>query len=326
MKFNHLLGLFTGLIIVFAVFAWVGIAPVISILTETGWPILIVCVFFVPEILLGTEAWRRLFPADRRPRFSTTALATWIGSSINTFLPVAGIGGEIVKARLLGKWAGDASIAYSTTIVDKTVQAIALLLSGLIGILALTLLISNPVIIWSAAAGALLLALGIAGFIAVQLAGSVAWLAKWTNWGPLKRLQSLQDHAENMDNEIAEMYRRPGALGVSTLLRLAGRLLLFGEVMVVGHLIGVDIGWLEALMITTLVVGLRGISFFIPAGLGIQEVGFVLVGSLMGYSGETMLTISLAARVRETLPDLPAFLWWQQIEGRAVWARRTGSS
>lgn len=324
MKLPHLLGLFTGLVIVFAVFAWVGIAPVVSILAETGWPILIVCIFFIPEILLNTEAWRRLYPAGRIPGFGATALATWIGSSINTFLPVAGIGGEIVKARLLGKWAGDNSIAYSTTIVDKTVQAIALLLSGMIGIAALMLLVSDPVVIWGAAAGAALLALGITGFIAVQLAGSVGWIAKWTERGPLRRFRGLQAHAQNIDSEIAEMYRRPGALLTSTLLRLAARLLLLGEVMVVGHLMGVGIGWLEAVMITTLVVGLRGISFFIPAGIGVQEVGFVLVGALMGYSGETMLTISLAARVRETLPDLPAFLWWQQLEGRAVWARRSG--
>ncbi len=71
-----------------------------------------------------------------------------------------------------------------------------------------------------------------------------------------------------------------------------------------------------------LVDGLRGVSFAVPAGIGVQEGGYIGIGILLGMPAELMLAISLATRVREIVPNIPFLIAWQHAEGRAWWRRR----
>ena len=84
---------------------------------------------------------------------------------------------------------------------------------------------------------------------------------------------------------------------------------------------GAPIGFGDALLIKGLAVGLRGVAFAVPAGLGVQEGGFVAIGLMVGLPPELMIAVSLATRVREILPSIPFLFVWQHIEGRALWRR-----
>ena len=55
---------------------------------------MLVCLFSPVEQWLASEGWRVLFPRGRRPTTMRTFLASWMGSAVNTLLPVATIGGE----------------------------------------------------------------------------------------------------------------------------------------------------------------------------------------------------------------------------------------
>ncbi len=134
--------------------------------------------------------------------------------------------------------------------------------------------------------------------------------------------QGLVDGAGALDRAIRALYRRPGALLASCALRLAGRFMLVGEVMLAGHLVGVPIGFEAALLLNGLVFALRGVSFAVPAGLGIQEGGYVAIGALIGLPADVMIATSLLTRLREILPSIPFLLLWQHTEGRALWRKR----
>jgi uncharacterized membrane protein YbhN (UPF0104 family) len=58
--------------------------------------------------------------------------------------------------------------------------------------------------------------------------------------------------------------------------------------------------------------------FFVPAGLGVQELSFVAIGHLLGISGEAALAVSLAKRMSEILYGIPALLSWQWVEGQGI--------
>ena len=131
------------------------------------------------------------------------------------------------------------------------------------------------------------------------------------------------DGAAELDHAIGAIYRRPGALFVAVALRFGARTVLVGEVVLAAHLMGYSLGLAEAVLIKGLIIGLRGASFAVPGGLGIQEAGYVAIGVLLGMPADLMLALSLATRVREVVPSIPFLLAWQHDEGRALWRRRS---
>jgi putative membrane protein len=323
MKIKSLIGLFIGIMLLCALVVWQGLATVLGLLAEGGWGTLLVCLFAVPALALGAEAWRCLFPREHRPPVIQTFLASSMGAAVNVLLPVASIGGELVKARLLNLWSHSGIHAVSTIVVDKTVQAIVILVWGLAGIVMLAMLVEEPAIVRGAIGGAVLLALGIAGFIAVQYSGSFSFLARvGIKVGRAEKWQSIVSNAEALDQAVREIYHRPGSVLAACALRLSVRIILVGEVMLAGHLMGHPIGLSEAVMLKGLVIALRGISFAVPAGLGVQEAGYVAVGALIGLPADLMIATSLFTRVREILPSIPFFVRWQYTEGKALWRKR----
>ena len=323
MKTSSAIGLLIGLAALVLLFAWQGVATVIELLGEAGWGLLLVCLFAPPHHLLGSEAWRRLFPAGRRPGVTRTLAASWMGAAVNSLLPVATIGGEVVKARVLTLWSLPGIDAASTAVVDKTVQAIVVLVWSMTGITILAAVAPDQKVVTGAIIGAVLLALGIGGFIAVQVGASLPFFARAAaRVAGTDKWHKLVRGAADLNAAIRAIYRRPGAVALGCALRLTGHLVLVGEVLLAAHLMGHPIGLAEAVLIKGLVDGLRGVSFAVPAGLGVQEGGYIGVGILLGMPAELMLAISLATRVREIVPDIPFLIAWQHAEGRAWWRRR----
>ena len=131
--------------------------------------------------------------------------------------------------------------------------------------------------------------------------------------------------ADTLDRKIREIYRRVPAVGMSLSWRLAGRVMLVGEIPLAAYLMGHPIGLAEAVLIHGLIVGLRGVAFAIPGGLGVQEGGFMAIGALIGIPVDLMLTVSLATRAREILPSIPFLVVWQHQEGRTLFGHRKDS-
>jgi putative membrane protein len=319
------LGFLVGLGIVILLVAWQGVATVADRLAGAGWGIFLVALFIPPDLLLRTASWQLLFAPGRAPRFADTAFAMWIGSSVNFLLPVATVGGEFVKARMLALRSVRGVDAAASVVLDKTVQAMSVLAWALIGIAILALVVpADEPMVTAAYIGAALMAFGIAGFVVIQNIGAFAIVAR-----PAARLssnvrwRSLIDGAGDLDAVIRSLYRQPGAIAASTCLRLAKRALMAGEVWMIAWLLGYPIGLEQAVMLNSLVVALRSAAFGVPGGLGVQEGGYVMVGALVGLPPDVMLAISLATRLGELIEGLPGLLAWQVAEGKVYLGRRS---
>lgn len=311
------LGLLIGLAMIGCLIFWSGFSQVVTILTTAGAGLLLIVFLAPPEALAASEAWRQLFQDERRPAFWPAFGASWMGMAVNTLLPVATVGGEVVKARALILSGVPLNDVAAATLVDKTVQAIATLMWGIVGLAILAYLKPGEDILWGGLIGAALLALGIGGFIAIQRFGSFSFLARFGR-GFLQRLdtQGSIDAGKSIDLAVRAIYRRPMALLRSLGLRLAGQIWLVSEVLLTAHILGLAIGFEEALMLRALIGAVRGLSFVVPAGLGLQEGAYVALGALIGLPADMMLALSLASRLREIVPSLPGLLLWQHIEGR----------
>jgi uncharacterized membrane protein YbhN (UPF0104 family) len=100
--------------------------------------------------------------------------------------------------------------------------------------------------------------------------------------------------------------------------RLASWVLGTGEIWIALRLLGVEASLAEAFMIEALGQTIRTAAFFVPAGVGVQEGGLVLLGATIGITPETALALSLVKRVRELALGVPGLLAWQLAESRAL--------
>jgi putative membrane protein len=317
------IGLFVGLAIAVGLVAWQGADTVANLLASTSWRLLLVAGFAVPQLLLSTTSWRLLFPEGDAPRFGLLFLAMWIGVSVNLMLPVANLGGDVIRTRLLALWTGKPRDAVASVVVDKTVLVATLPVLGLIGTAALFRLVPHSGSFGAAAALVVLLAIALGVLVVAQRAGAISFLA-----GHAVRLarrpawEGLVAKASDLDGAIRNLYGRPGTIFAAGAIRMLARLSASGEVWLAARLLGHPISIVDALLLRSFAIVARAVAFPVPGGLGVQEGSFVALGGLVGLPPDVALATSLASRVREVVSSVPGLLVWQYVEGRGLWRRR----
>ena len=317
------LAILIGLGVVALLIAWQGAESVAGHFGSANWAILLITLVALPEWVFSAASWRALFPPGRVPPSRDLLTAIWAGTSVNLLLPVATIGGEVVKARYLMQRGCRGALAVASVFADKTVQAISILVWSLIGVAFLVFREPAGDIVFYALLGAFLLTLGIAGFIAVQRAKPFGFAARRAlALGRSERWQSLLDDATGLDEEIRALYRRKGALAAASFIRLAARVVLAGEVWVAAWLMGIPMTFAEAVILKSLGMALRSAGFVVPGGIGLQEGAYVALGLILGIPPDATLSLSLASRLRELVFSVPGLLVWQLGEGRVMLARR----
>ena len=101
----------------------------------------------------------------------------------------------------------------------------------------------------------------------------------------------------------------------ATVIRLIGWISGALEIYVFLLIIGVEVSFVDVILIEAFTGAIRSIVFFIPAGLGVQELAFVLVGNYVGLSDSISFSMAIGRRIREIMVGLPAILTWLIIFG-----------
>lgn len=291
--------------------SWAGFVSV--------WPVtLIVLPWFVLPLAAASESWRRLFPRSRRPALAGSMVLTWIGLGVNWLLPVAMVGGELVKLRLgLARGWRPAPLVASL-VGDKTVQVATQLFYTLLGLALLVGLGGKLEAGWQAPLALALFSSAVFGFYRVQRGGLFSGLT-----GRLSALAgsdgTLHASATRADAALRRLHRRRRAWWAAMAWRMAFRLLLAFEIWLVFGWLGQPIGVLEAIALESLAQGARAAAFFIPAGIGAQEGGLVAAGLLLGLPGESLLAAALVKRARELAIGGAGLLAWQVEEAGRLW-------
>lgn len=326
MRLKHLpyIGLAIGIATLVLLLLWQGLVPVIEILLATGWKLLWLPLVWLPGLLMTGLAWRLLFPPLKRPGYGHIFLATWMGRSVNTLLPVASVGGEVVKARLVMLWGSSGVNAAASVVVDKTLQALTLILWGLFGVSLLALLTVENELAVIATAGFLLLGIGVGAFVLVQQTGMLSVLARLA-----ERLfehdfiTALKANALQVDAAIRRTYRARKDLAKATVWHTAALVYQTGEVWLACYLLGHPVSIVEALLLKSLTTTIADIAFIIPSGYGIQEGAYLVLGVMLGMSPETALALALAIRIRDVVIEVPGLLYWHGVESRELLKRRS---
>jgi putative membrane protein len=317
------IGLVLGVGVMIGLVAWQGIGEVSDIILASGWPILLVPLAWCPTVVFGTMSWHLVFPPGKAPIFKDIFMALWMGRAINTLLPVASIGGEVVKARMLILWGYPKAESSASVVVDKTVQVFGVIIWGLIGV---TLLIHYSVeqeLISAALIGFAVLGAGVAGFVFAQKAGMARAMVNSAHMVTKSDyFENMKGGADKVDQCVRDSYARYGRIAQSVFWRVLALVLQTAEVWVAAYILGYPITIMEAMFLKSMTSTLSDVAFIIPNAYGIQEGAFVVLGAMLGLPPSLMLAISLAIRIRELLVDVPGLVIWQHAEGRHFFKSR----
>jgi putative membrane protein len=281
--------------------------------------VLAVIAFHPLQMIFSALAWQVLLPSPPPPGLIAFTALRWIREGVNSLLPVAQIGGELVAARLLRRHGVPLADGGASVTVDLTVEFLTQVLFTLIGLALVLSSLHDPGIVpWT------LGAITVGGGVVALLAGAQRFGLFRVLERSLVRLSerrpawSALGEAAGLDGAIKALYASPARLGWSCLHHLISWLLGGLEVMLALHVVGVSVDFREALIIESLGQAFRAVGFAIPGSLGVQEGGFIIACGLVGVSPQAAIQLSLLKRIREVALGVPALIAWQVIEARPV--------
>jgi putative membrane protein len=293
-----------------------------------GWGLLPIALFHFVPLFFDALSWRELVPAANRPNVFTFVWIRWIRESINTLLPVAGVGGDIAGARLVHQQDVPGAQAAASVVVDITVGTVTQIVFVIAGVALLMARSSDRAAVplaWALLIGVAAFAAAIAAFVTVQHRSMFEVFARLARrLVPETWLSGFEGGASAVDDAIVATYRRGFALLRANLLHLAGWAAGAGEIWLVMHFLGRPFALADAFVLESLSQGVHSAAFLVPGALGAFEGGFVLFGALLGLPADIALAISLAKRVRELALGLPGLIAWQWVEGRYLMGRDAG--
>lgn len=250
---------------------------------------------------IGAIAWRMLF--DRHhPTISFTRL--WYtrlsGEAVNTLTPFLNLGGEPVKVWLLKEHL-DADQGTTYVVLDKTIYFFASLLymaSGvLLGFLVFT---GEPLVMGIASALLTVWLVVMVWFMRRQSQGRtvLALVGILEKFG-IKFSSQRRERMEKIDADLAEFWRNHRIRFIGALLmHFLGRILRAVDVWVIASMLGMELNFLAAYVISAAAVIINAAFSFIPGALGAYEGGHGLLLKTLGLSMDGGVSMGILRRVR----------------------------
>jgi putative membrane protein len=284
---------------------WPSFAPA---LLDTGWGFVWLGLYHLVPVLFDTLAWRAVLPGTSRPPLLALLRMRWHGESVNTLLPAAQVGGDLLRARLAALAGVPGPVAAASVLVDLTLSVLTLLPFAGAGVLFLALTAGDARYSMALAAGSVLATLAVAGFWILQRSRLLAQALHSFSAGRGGSWQNLAGNAAAFAAALDALYRDRRALARSTALQLAAWCAGAGEVWLALWLLGQPVGPIEALLVESLAQAIRNAAFFVPGALGIQDGGLMLIAPLVGVPADAGLALSLLKRGREAMLGLPGIV------------------
>ena len=305
------LGLLLGVAIVVWLLARADIAALFGVFPRIGWGFVAILAARGATVIIDCAAWSCLLPRSERPSFAPMLPLRWIAESINTMLPAAQIGGEVVRARLLQQRVAAPARGAASVAVDFSLGLFAQILFTLLGFVLLARL-GHMADWWQAALSAALVpAFAVFSW---ELLVRRRLLAAARDWAEHLGQYRLAAALRTLGAALGLIDTSRAALARSLTLHLTSLFGHAGELWLTLYLMGISTGAADAVLLESLSLAARSAAFLIPSGWGAQEATLVALATLTGLSTETALALGLVKRAREIAVGVPGLAAWAIAE------------
>lgn len=291
-----------GMLLVFALFERIGLAPVLSAIAKLSWTLPLLILF--PACLMVTcdgLGWRYAFRRDRVP-FGILVRARLAGEAVNVTTPLASLGGEPVKAWLIRAYA-PLSESVPSVVVAKTTLTIGQALFVLMGLLAaVQTLPAGSELLRGMRWMVSVICLAVAGFVTVQALGAAGAIGRVLERVGVTRTGGPAGVLPRIDRELAAFYRRvPGRLALSVFWHLAGWSVGMLEGWLIMRALNLPVSLATALVVESVEATIAFAAFMIPARAGVQEAGHVAAFVALGLGAPVGLAFTVVRRLRQAV-------------------------
>jgi hypothetical protein len=257
---------------------------------------------FAVTLIEAVAWWRSFALLGARPRFASLVGVRLVAEAVMLGLPSGALISESLQPWLLKHRCG---VPFETAVVASVGRKFFVVVSHAL-ILALATLLTWPLLARVSTetigrSGLPWLLLGVSAFmiatfgVGLALSGRARlaertragldrvggrWLGSW--------LERNARRFERADDHLLDFFERErGALALPLLLYAAGWLVRGVETFVFLRLLGVDVQLATALVVETAIIVVRSVAVPVPAGLGVQDVGYVLCLKALGFPEAT---------------------------------------
>ena len=316
---------FVGMAVLIGLTVWYGADHVGQAIVSTGWAAVWVVAARLVALAGAGTGWWLLLPRGERPSLFTCVLLRLVREAANALLPLAQIGGDFIGARCLALRGVRGTLAAASVIVDVLMQAGTQLMFAVVGLILLIELGGNEYVAWPVAIGIAIAIPALGGFFVAQRHYGQRLLKKLLSFVAGERDWLVFGAIDELYARLASLYSNHGGLVRSVIVHQA--VWFFGaiEVWVVFRFMGHPIDYGDAVVIESLMHAVRGAAFAVPAALGAQEGGLIVLCSIFGIPPEAALALSLVKRLPDLVIGVPGLIAWQVMEGWNFHRRRSGN-
>jgi putative membrane protein len=313
-----------GLLLAVYLIADTGFEEVGKAFAGIGWGMALILLYDLAMLSFAGLAWAALTRSVWHGKPALFVVIRYVREAINSLLPVAQIGGDVIGARMLTGNGAPASVAAASIIADKTVEILGQLVYTIAGFLLLLGRNGESELTPGIGIGLLVAGPLFLGLLGLQHSSAFAAferlllkLADRLQWEGLGRMAGL--HAA-----LTGIYRQPFGLALGFALHIIAWVAGAGEVWLALHLMGYPLSFVDCFILESLGQAARSAAFIIPGGLGAQEGALLLIGGALGVPAEYALALSLVKRAAQLLFGIPMLAAWPFLERRGA-ARRLDS-
>ncbi len=270
-----------------------------------------------PVLTVLGAAWASATRAGPPRPLWTFVWARAVREAANDLLPFSQIGGLVLGMRALTSAGIGPTRVYAATIVDLTTEMMAQFVLTVLGLWVLGgLLVGSgsparlQALAWSGVAGMALLTLAFALLQrpALRLAAALGG----------RMLPGLRLSIDAVHAELVAFGQARWAMLIPFLWNLGAWLLSILSAWLALHLLGAPLALVRVIALEVMIFALRSSAFLVPAAIGVQEAGYVLLGPLLGLDRDSALALSLVKRARDVGFAIPILLILQWREARGL--------
>jgi putative membrane protein len=320
MKWGVLVALLAGLVAAVYLVWVIGFDAVFGAVARAGLGgLLLLCLCSLGVSVILSFAWWIVVPPAWRLSQLRFFLARLVREAIAEISPFSPVGGLMAAARLAVLYGMKGGPAAASVAVDATTEAMAqvpfLAFGVALGVRHLQSLQGANTLLMALVAALLLAVPGIVVLVVLQRRG--AGLAERM----AARFLPGAGQGGGFQDAIHALYDSPARLAASASAHLLAWISAGLLTFVAFRLVGAEISLIDSLALEALLCALRSIAAFVPAAIGVQEAGYVMLAPLFGVPSDLGLAVSLLKRAREIVLGVPALIYWQTSESRKIFAK-----
>ena len=293
----YLLGV--GLLVWLAVSS--GIGSILADLSRVGPRLIVILALEVLIDLFNTLGWWYTFPVSERT--GNYRLMFWVrcaGSALNESTPAASLGGEPAKVILL-RGRVSTSAAAASLLATKVSFCFSTAIFILVGMAAVWPRLKLPLDVSSALiVGFVLMLIGVTTFAVLQMrgigAGTVRILRRLRI--PDRWLAMVESSSQEIDDHLRDFYRaRTRDMVRSSAAHVGAFFICFVQILLMVEWLGLGFDPVAALGIEAFSMLVAFVAFAVPASLGVQEGGKVLIFWALGLPRSAAMAVGIVVRL-----------------------------